>query len=159
METYEILATIGIVMIFGSPLISIIIRGILNYIFKDVTDWFAVSAISCLFCGCSLMLASLFIRPNYPLVIFDVEIKAYCVDGRSMIIRKDSITESELPYIKEGYKTSRKGVIAYSRKPTGTYSLYFGEDCYYGVIRFEYLKNRKYTVDYKLYMNNRCKNK
>lgn len=150
----DLLLLLGVALIIGSPIIGLVLGLSLREEKGSGKDWYLVVVGWCFGLAGLFIVSSIFVRGNSPLEIYDVEIRIHYVDGYSKTIRKDSITCGELPEIKEGYKTRRRGKHCF-HEPLGTYSLYFGGERYNGVIRYEYLKKRSYSVNYVEYYEKR----
>lgn len=137
---FELAIFVGV----GSPLFALIF-GIMMLDTEKASDhdWYLVGVAGCVIIGILLVITGMCVRYESEVTLYDVEIRVHYVDGYSNVIRKDSIFE--LPYIEEYYDHSHRR----SSYPTGTYSLYLGEEKIPGVIRFEYLKKLEYKVPYK----------
>lgn len=146
----DLLLLLGVTLIIGSPIIGLGMGLSLREERGSGKDWYLVVIGWCFGIGAVFIVSSIIVRAISPLEIYDVEIRIHYVDGYSNTIRKDSITYEELPEIREGYRHigSRYGG---RREYLGTYSLYFGGERYNGVIRYEYLKKRSYSVNYGEY--------
>lgn len=135
---------LAIGIIIGSPLICLVFGvSMLDTKKAHDEDWYLVGLAGCVLIGILFAIIGCCVRHESDVTLYDVEIRVHYVDGHSNVIRKDSI--AELPYVKEYYCHQH---YRYSH-PTGTYSLYIGNDKIPGVIRFEYLKKREYNVPYK----------
>lgn len=146
----DLLFLLGVTLIIGSPIIGLGMGLSLREERGSGKDWYLVVIGWCFGIGAVFIVSSIIVRAISTLEIYDVEIRIHYVDGYSKTIRKDSITYKELPEIKEDYKTRRMGKHCF-HEPLGTYSIYFGGERYNGVIRYEYLKKRSYSVNYGEY--------
>lgn len=157
----DLLLMLGVGLIIGSPIIGLGLGLSLREEKGSGKDWYLVVVGWCFGLAGLFIVSSIFVRENSPLEIYDVEIRIHYVDGYSKTIRKDSITYEELPEIEEGYRYTGNPVYGGRREYLGTYSLYFGGERYNGVIRYEYLKKRSYSVNYVEYFekrrNQKCK--
>lgn len=144
----------GLFLLFGASFIFIIGSIFIGLALREKKgsgkDWYLAVFGWCFGLAVLFIVSSIFVRENSPLEIYDVEIRIHYVDGYSKTIRKDSITYKELPEIREDYKTRCMGKYVFNEL-LGTYSLYFGGKRYNGVIRYEYLKKRSYSVNYGEY--------
>lgn len=153
----DLLLMLGFAFIIGSPLIGLGAGLALREKKGGGKDKYLAAVGFCFGLVGLFIVSSLIVRENSPIEIYDVEIRIHYVDGYSKTIRKDSITYKELPEIEVDYKTRRRGKHCF-HEPLGTYSLYFGGERYNGVIRYEYLKKRSYSVNYGEYYSKKRRN-
>lgn len=151
----DLLLILGVGLIICSPFIGIVLGLSLREERGSDTDWYLVVVGWCFGLALLLLISSQIVRKSSPLEIYDVEIRIHYVDGYSKTIRKDSITYKELPKIEEGYRYTGNPVYGGRREYLGTYGLHFGGEYYNGVIRYEYLKKRSYSVNYGEYYEKR----
>lgn len=151
----DLLLALGLVFMIGSPIIGLGLGLSLREEKSSGKDWYLVVVGWCFGLAGIFIVCSIIARVFSPLEIYDVEIRIHYVDGYSKTIRKDSITYGELPEIEEGYRYTGNPVYGGRRENLGTYSLYFGGERYNGVIRYEYLKKRSYSVNYGEYYEKR----